>query len=107
METVDLRQVKDAAATIREMTDGRGADCVVEAVGMEAHGGPMNKVAELAVTATGLLPARPARKATVTVGIPDGGAARRPFSARAGGMVAVSGVYGGAADPMPLRAAGR
>jgi threonine dehydrogenase-like Zn-dependent dehydrogenase len=36
-----------------KMTDGRGADAVIDAVGIEAHGSP---AAKLAQAATGLLP---------------------------------------------------
>ena len=38
---------------MRELTDGRGADAVIDAVGMEAHGSP---VAEAAQKALALLP---------------------------------------------------
>ena len=38
VETVDLSDVDDAPEAIRELTDGRGTDSVLEAVGMEAHG---------------------------------------------------------------------
>jgi threonine dehydrogenase-like Zn-dependent dehydrogenase len=103
VETVDLRTVDDAAMAIREMTNGRGADCVVEAVGMEAHGGPVNKAAEVAITATGFLPGPLARKAVETVGIDRMAALHGALlAARRGGTVSVSGVYGGAVDPMPM-----
>lgn len=102
VETLDLREVDDVAMAIRDMT-GRGADCVVEAVGMEAHGGPVNKAAEVAITATGLLPGPLARRAVETVGIDRLSALHGALrSARRGGTVSVSGVYGGAADPVPM-----
>jgi threonine dehydrogenase-like Zn-dependent dehydrogenase len=44
---------KDLVETIREMTDGRGPDSVIDAVGMEAHGAPIGKLAHQMV---GLLP---------------------------------------------------
>lgn len=89
--------------TIREMTGGRGADRVVEAVGMEAHGGPVNTAAAFAITATGLLPGPLARKAVETVGIDRLAALHAALlSARRGGTVSISGVYGGAVDPMPM-----
>lgn len=103
VETVDLRQVHDAAETIREMTGGRGADGVVEAVGMEAHGGPVNKAAEFAIAATGKLPGPLARRAVESVGIDRLAALQAALlSARRGGTVSISGVYGGAVNPMPL-----
>ncbi|MDT5226485.1 MAG: hypothetical protein QOH94_278, partial [Mycobacterium sp.] len=51
IHTIDLRQAGSALGDIvRELTDGRGADSVIDAVGMEAHGSP---VAQLAQTAAG------------------------------------------------------
>lgn len=38
---IDVRAVDDVAAVVRDLTDGRGADAVLEAVGMEAHGNPI------------------------------------------------------------------
>ena len=43
----------DLGDVVREMTDGRGPDSVIDAVGMEAHGSP---AAKLAQTAASLLP---------------------------------------------------
>src|SRR5205085_12636948 len=48
----------DPVAEILERTDGRGADAVIDAVGMEAHGAPLAKVAQ---KAAGLLPDAAAR----------------------------------------------
>ncbi|HEY2334190.1 MAG TPA: alcohol dehydrogenase catalytic domain-containing protein [Solirubrobacterales bacterium] len=61
VDAIDSSEHEDAPAIIREMTDGRGPDGVIDAVGMEAHGA---KVAELAQKATGLLPDALAAKAT-------------------------------------------
>ena len=55
-DVIDLRS-DVAEAIVADMTDGRGADAVIDAVGMEAHGSP---IAEAAHTATGLLPSRSA-----------------------------------------------
>src|SRR3954469_12487256 len=53
-EVIDLGEHdSDLAEVIRDMTDGRGPDAVIDAVGMEAHGAP---IAKLAHQATGLLP---------------------------------------------------
>jgi threonine dehydrogenase-like Zn-dependent dehydrogenase len=38
VETVDFGAVGDVVAVIRDLTDGRGADSVIDAVGMEAEG---------------------------------------------------------------------
>jgi threonine dehydrogenase-like Zn-dependent dehydrogenase len=52
MHTVDLNQHgSDLADVIRDMTAGRGT--VIDAVGMEAHGSPVAKIAQ---QITGLLP---------------------------------------------------
>ena len=39
-EVIDLNAVDDVGDAVRELTDGRGADSVIDAVGMEAHGNP-------------------------------------------------------------------
>ena len=100
METVDVRTVDDLPSTIAEMTDGRGADRVVDAVGMEAHGNPG---AERVIGATSRMPKPLARKAIETVGIDRLKVLHQCFDVvRRGGTVSLSGVYGGMADPMPL-----
>ena len=98
--TLDLREVDDIGEAVRSLTDGRGADGVVDAVGMEAHGSPM---AAFAQRAAGLLPEPAAQKATEELGVDRLSALTDAIDAvRRGGTVSVSGVYGGAADPMPM-----
>ena len=46
-------EVDDVADALRELTDGRGPDSVIDAVGMEAHGAPFGKLAQ---KLAGLLP---------------------------------------------------
>ena len=46
IEVLDLRDHENIAATIREMTEGRGPDAVIDAVGMEAHGAPLVKMTQ-------------------------------------------------------------
>ena len=99
-QVVDLSEVDDVAATLREMTEGRGPDSVLEAVGMEAHGNP---AAEAAITAASHLPGPLARAAIERVGIDRLSAVTTAISAvRRGGTVSISGVYGGMADPLPM-----
>ena len=99
-ETVDASAVKDVAAVLRELTDGRGPDSVLDAVGMEAHGSP---VSHAAVAAASRLPKPVARKAIETAGIDRLSALHTAIDAvRRGGTVSISGVYGGMADPMPM-----
>src|SRR4051795_2006005 len=53
-EVLDLTEHEDDLGdTIRSMTDGRGTDSVIDAVGMEAHGSPGAKLAQ---QVAGLLP---------------------------------------------------
>lgn len=99
-ETVDARSVKDVAQALIEMTDGRGPDSVVDAVGMEAHGNP---VSHALISGAARLPKPLGRKAIETAGIDRLQALHTAINAvRRGGTVSVSGVYGGMADPMPM-----
>ncbi|GIE92266.1 zinc-dependent alcohol dehydrogenase [Actinoplanes regularis] len=100
IETLDSSAVDDVPAAVMEMTGGRGADGVVDAVGMEAHGTPFQAAA---MKAAGMLPDPLARKATETVGVDQMGALRTAFAAvRRGGTISIIGVYGGKADPFPM-----
>ncbi len=100
VETFDLRHVDDLAAAVAEATDGRGADRVIDAVGMEAHGNP---VVERVAGLTSRLPGPIARAAMERVGVDRLAALTSAIdSVRRGGTVSLSGVYGGSADPMPL-----
>ncbi|MCS5498584.1 glutathione-dependent formaldehyde dehydrogenase [Cnuibacter physcomitrellae] len=98
VEVLDLTD--DVLDRLREATDGRGPDAVVDAVGMEAHGNPGAAFAQFAA---GLLPDPLAKKAATTVGVDRLAALMLALdSVRRGGTVSLSGVYAGAADPMPL-----
>lgn len=99
-ETINIDEVDDLATEVRDRTGGRGADSVIDAVGMEAHGNP---VAETIIKATGLLPDAAAEAVITKVGIDRLAALHGSIDAvRRGGTVSVIGVYGGAASPMPL-----
>jgi threonine dehydrogenase-like Zn-dependent dehydrogenase len=99
-EVLDTRDVDDVAATLIEMTEGRGPDGVIDAVGMEAHGSELAKVAQ---TAVGLLPAALARPLIDRWAVDRLDALHTAIkSVRRGGTVSVSGVYGGEVDPMPM-----
>lgn len=100
VETVDLSEHDNIAEVVLELTGGRGADGVIDAVGMEAHGNP---VMETAIKAVGLLPGAAARPVIDRMGIDRLDALTTAIKAvRRGGTVSVSGVYGGEVDPMPL-----
>jgi len=101
IEVLDLREhEKDLAEVIREMTDGRGPDAVIESVGMEAHGAPGAKLAQ---QITGLLPDAVARPFMQKAGIDRLHALYLSIDiVRRGGTISIIGVYGGMADPLPM-----
>jgi threonine dehydrogenase-like Zn-dependent dehydrogenase len=85
---------------VRDETDGRGADAVIDAVGMEAHGSRGVKAVQKLV---GLLPDSVAEPLMLKAGVDRLAALTTAFDAvRRGGTVSVVGVYGGAADPLPM-----
>ena len=100
VEVLSTAEVDDIPAAIKELTDGRGADGTLDAVGMEAHGSP---VAQTVIKGVGLIPDAVAKPMMKTMGIDRLAALRSAISSvRRGGTVSVSGVYGGMADPMPM-----
>jgi threonine dehydrogenase-like Zn-dependent dehydrogenase len=100
-ETLDLDEhKKDLGEVIRGMTDGRGPDSVIDAVGMEAHGAPIGKLAHQLV---GLLPDVVAEKVMQVGGVDRMNAIYLAIDiVRRGGTISLSGVYGGTADPLPM-----
>ncbi len=100
VETLDIEAHDDLPAVVREMTGGRGPISVIDAVGMEAHGSPIGKFAH---RIAGMLPDAVARKMIETAGIDRLAALHMAIElVQRGGNVSLSGVYGGAASPMPL-----
>ena len=100
VEVLDLTEVDDVAEAVRDRTDGRGTDAVIDAVGMEAHG---SAVAGLAQKSAGLLPKKVAEKLMTTAGVDRLAALHLAIDAvRRGGTVSVIGVYGGMTDPLPM-----
>lgn len=99
VEVIDARQ-GNVVEQLRERAGGRGADAVVDAVGMEAHGSP---VAGLMQRAAGMLPDALAAKVTEKMGVDRLAVVYAAIDAvRRGGTVSISGVYGGAMDPLPM-----
>jgi threonine dehydrogenase-like Zn-dependent dehydrogenase len=101
-EMLDLRDLDQTtvAERVRDLTNGRGADSVIDAVGMEAHGSGGVKALHKLV---GLLPDAIAEPLMLKAGVDRLAAFTTAIDAvRRGGTVSVSGVYGGAADPLPL-----
>jgi threonine dehydrogenase-like Zn-dependent dehydrogenase len=100
IETVDASSVDDVGEALLTMTGGRGADSVIDSVGMEAHGNP---IAEAVIGVASSLPKPVARAATNRFGIDRLGALTAAIAGvRRGGTVSLLGVYGGMADPMPM-----
>jgi threonine dehydrogenase-like Zn-dependent dehydrogenase len=100
IDAVDATAVSDVPAFILEQTAGRGPDSVIDAVGMEAHGNPVTKISqEVAARLPGALGEKVAERYAVDrlKGLLDSIA-----TVRRGGTVSVSGVYGGAIDPLPM-----
>jgi threonine dehydrogenase-like Zn-dependent dehydrogenase len=98
-EVVDLRG-DNPEEMVNGYTAGRGADAVIDAVGMEAHGSP---VAEAAQTASGFLPSPIGRVVMKRAGIDRLAAFNMAIAlVRRGGTISLSGVYGGAASPVNL-----
>jgi len=100
VEVLDLTSVDNVPQAILDLTEGRGADGTVDAVGMEAHG---SGLAKAAIGAVGMLPDAIARPLTDKFAIDRLAALQAAIkSVRRGGTVSVSGVYGGEIDPMPM-----
>ena len=101
VEVVDLREhEKDLGDAIRDMTDGRGPDSVLDAVGLEAHGSPVTTLLQKLV---GVLPRAIAAPLMETAGVDRLGALYSAIDiVRRGGTISLSGVYGGVADPIPM-----
>jgi len=99
IEVLDLTEHDDLPGAIREMTEGRGPDAVIDAVGMEAHGSP---AAGFAHKLASMLPDAIARPMMENAGVSKLAALHSAIEiVRRGGTISLSGVYGGAADPMP------
>jgi threonine dehydrogenase-like Zn-dependent dehydrogenase len=100
-EVLDYNEHEDDLGdVIRAMTDGRGPDSVIDAVGMEAHGAPVAKVAQDVVS---LLPDALAEKMMEKAGIDRLSAFHAAIDiVRRGGTISLIGVYGGTTDPLPM-----
>jgi threonine dehydrogenase-like Zn-dependent dehydrogenase len=100
VEALDLEADDDVVATVRALTHGRGPDAVIDAVGMEAHGAPVGKLAQ---DVAGFLPDRLAEKLMKKAGVDRLSALHLAIEmVRRGGTVSLSGVYGGMTDPLPM-----
>ncbi|TFV52718.1 zinc-dependent alcohol dehydrogenase [Blastococcus sp. TF02A-35] len=97
---IDTTNQADVVAQVRDLTDGRGPDAVIDAVGMEAHGSPLASIAQ---KATAVVPDAIMEKVMQVAGVDRLAALNTAIEAvRRGGTISLSGVYGGATDPLPL-----
>jgi threonine dehydrogenase-like Zn-dependent dehydrogenase len=101
VEVYDLLEHEaDLVDVVREATDGRGPDSVIDAVGMEAHGAPVAKAIQ---QMAGMLPRPLQRVVMEKAGLDRLHALYLAIElVRRGGTISLSGVYGGTADPLPL-----
>jgi threonine dehydrogenase-like Zn-dependent dehydrogenase len=100
VDVLDLNGKDDLTELLRDRTDGRGPDAVIDAVGMEAHGSPVGKLAHQMTT---LVPDRLARQLMQKAGVDRLNALHLAIDiVRRGGTISIIGVYGGMADPMPM-----
>ncbi|NEC52218.1 glutathione-dependent formaldehyde dehydrogenase [Actinospica acidiphila] len=103
VETFDLRSFddeKELVEAIRDQTDGRGPDAVIDAVGTEAHG---SATARMVQNASALLPRKISGPMAERFSVDRLAALYTAIElVRRGGTISLSGVYGGMADPMPM-----
>ncbi len=91
-EVINYEEV-DPGEALKEMTGGRGPDCCIDAVGLEAHGMGVEQVYDKAKQAVRLETDRPHVLRQMMV------------ACRKGGTLSIMGVYSGFVDKMPFGAA--
>ncbi|HEX2058741.1 MAG TPA: zinc-dependent alcohol dehydrogenase [Actinomycetota bacterium] len=103
-DVLDYEELGDGLTqAIRDLTDGRGPDSVIDAVGMEAHGSPASLAAQAAQLMTAVLPDKLGQKMMERVGVDRLAALYTAIDVvRRGGTISLSGVYGGQSDPLPM-----
>jgi threonine dehydrogenase-like Zn-dependent dehydrogenase len=98
---VEAWEGDDDVARVLARTQGRGADAVIDAVGLEAHGSPF---AHAAHTVTAALPDAMARPLMEHAGVDRLAALHAAVEmVRRGGTISISGVYAGDNDMLPMK----
>lgn len=100
--TIDLTKVEDdeLADAVKQLTNGRGADSVIDAVGFEAHGSPFGKFIH---DVSALMPDAAAAKVFEKSGVDRLNALYHAIDVvRRGGTISIVGVYAGMIDPIPM-----
>ena len=101
IDVIDLNEhADDLRKIILDKTNGRGADSVIDAVGLEAHGSPTAKFIQ---DTASLLP-NPIEEVVIEKAAVDRLAALYAAidTVRRGGTISLAGVYAGKGDPIPL-----
>ncbi len=93
--TINYEEVESVLEELKNMTEGRGPDCAIEAVGMEAsgHQGILGKVLDVVDRAKQFLMLESDRPAAIREVL---------HCVRKGGRVSIPGVYSGVVDNFPL-----
>ncbi|MET8946429.1 zinc-dependent alcohol dehydrogenase [Streptomyces sp. NPDC004542] len=103
VQTFDLRgfdSEKELVEAIRDETEGRGPDAVIDAVGTEAHG---SAAARLVQQAAAVMPRKLGGPLAERFSVDRLAALYTAIDlVRRGGTLSLVGVYGGMADPMPM-----
>lgn len=100
IETLDAHDSASIPDRVRDHTDGRGSDSVIDAVGMEAHGSPIGELSHKIVSR---LPGNVSAPIMRKAGIDRLHVLHQSIDAvRRAGTISLSGVYGGMADPIPM-----
>ncbi|MEU6552290.1 zinc-dependent alcohol dehydrogenase [Streptomyces sp. NPDC046915] len=103
VQTFDLRGFdgeKELIEAIRDETEGRGPDAVIDAVGTEAHG---SAAARLVQQAAAVMPRKLGGPLAERFSVDRLAALHTAIElVRRGGTLSLIGVYGGTADPMPM-----
>ncbi|MGW7255500.1 zinc-dependent alcohol dehydrogenase [Streptomyces sp. NPDC054834] len=103
VQTFDLRGFdgeKELVEAIRDETEGRGPDAVIDAVGTEAHG---SAAARLIQQAAAVMPRKLGGPLAERFSVDRLAALHTAIEmVRRGGTLSLIGVYGGTADPMPM-----
>jgi threonine dehydrogenase-like Zn-dependent dehydrogenase len=100
VHVLDADREDDLVGAVRDLTDGRGPDAVIDAVGMEAHGSPVGHAVHTMVR---LLPDALAERLMKRAGVDRLAALHLAIEVvRRGGTISIVGVYGGMTDPLPM-----
>jgi threonine dehydrogenase-like Zn-dependent dehydrogenase len=100
VETLALGEADEVVEAARDLTDGRGPDAVIDAVGMEAHGTFAGRLAQHVAS---VLPDSVGQPMMQKAGTDRLEAFYLAIDlVRRGGTISLIGVYGGQADPLPM-----